>query len=170
MVEKDGLTAYLTYPATPKIRSVLLREVRHTRYKVFFNGNPMSEKHIKIPTKIIDNMKTRKEITLSINTVPVFTGITNVFGVIGTSTNILNDVGNVRIRVTGENFEKLMINISTIKSEVYKYFKETPKMCVWRRESALETPEDNKTKKTVEFNNDELKRRRELEIKTSRQR
>jgi hypothetical protein len=169
MVEKNGLTAYITYPATPQIRSVLLREVRHTRYKVFVNGKPTTEKHIKIPTKIIDSMKTRKEITLSINTVPVFTGITNVFGVIGTSTNILNDVGNVRIRVTGENFEKLMINISTIKSEMYKYFKETPKMCVWRRENALDAQEE-KEKKTVEFNNDELKRRREMELKTSRQR
>lgn len=170
MVEKKGLTAYITYPATPQVRSVLLREERHTMYKVLMNGKPVSNEFLKIPAKVINDMKQRREISLLTTTIPISAGITNVFGVTGSVTSVLRGTGNIRIRVTGETFDKLMLNIITIKSEMYKYFKETPKMCIWGKELALDADDGDKpAKKSLDFDMTEVRKRREAEIRSIRQ-
>ena len=128
MVEHNGLTAYLSFPADRMTKGILLQETRKARHLVEFRGK-IREVTDEIPNKLALDMQ-NKGAHIVLKPVNKLTGRKGLFGVDAESTYDGKDL--IRIRIVGSNLNDMVLKIQQIKNTMSKFGYE-PKQCVWDR-------------------------------------
>lgn len=127
-----NLKAYLTYPRDTTTNGILLNTKWVKLHEVTFKGLTVYS-YNKFTGILIEDLKNQGAI-VDTKEAESYSGKSEVFG-IPAKTEILNS-DLIRVRVEGENLERLMDNIKTIKEGMGRYGYR-PKVCQWDRVGRL---------------------------------
>lgn len=167
------MKGYITYPMNTEIRALLLNDHIVNGVKIKLNGK-LFESRRTIPSEILKDLEAQGAIIEHIEKI-AYNGKANVFNIYGTKSQTVSLNGDkyIRVRVIGDTLEELMTKISEVKKKMEIYGIQ-PKICVWDRVGKLKARPvvqavAEPPKITVNFDPEDIKRRRDLELQTARQ-
>jgi hypothetical protein len=175
--EKEKLKAYITYPETDEIKSILLTErMKKTQKLVLSSGKVYHSRH-NLPKEILDDMIKKGKAEVIQTQKVVYEGKSKLFNVPYSQSRTLFISGDkyIQVRILSNTVEDLIEGVSLIKKNMLKYGVRE-KVCVWSQIGHLgkKIPdflaELNESVQTVmpDFDQAELEKRKGLEQVTAR--